>query len=149
VLLGQFGRHVLRERRGREVDAPVPPREGSSSATGYFAETGHNVGGRFWAFWNDHGGLAQFGLPLTEEFDERLEDGQTYRVQYFERARFEHHPEHAPPYDMLLGQFGRAVLASRPAGDMEHGGTPAGSANTYVTAQGARPRRIRGSNEAV
>jgi hypothetical protein len=32
-------------------------------------------------------------------------------VQYFERARFEHHPENAPPYDVLLGQFGRSILA--------------------------------------
>jgi hypothetical protein len=32
-------------------------------------------------------------------------------VQYFERARFVYHPENASPYDILLGQFGRRVLA--------------------------------------
>jgi len=35
-------------------------------------------------------------------------------VQYFERARFEYHPEHVAPYDILLGQFGRQILASAP-----------------------------------
>jgi hypothetical protein len=32
-------------------------------------------------------------------------------VQYFERTRFEYHPENAPPYDILLGQCGRRILA--------------------------------------
>jgi hypothetical protein len=32
-------------------------------------------------------------------------------VQYFERARFEHHPENSAPNDVLLGQFGRRILA--------------------------------------
>jgi hypothetical protein len=34
-------------------------------------------------------------------------------VQYFERARFEYHPENPAPYDILLGQFGRQILGSR------------------------------------
>ena len=41
---------------------------------------------------------------------ETLDDGKSYRVQYFERARLEHHPENPAPYDVLLGQFGRTVL---------------------------------------
>jgi probable HAF family extracellular repeat protein len=107
VLLGQFGRRVLRERTGQEVEPPAEPREGAL----YFAATGHNLGGRFAAYWGTNGGLRQFGLPLTEEFEETLEDGNVYTVQYFERGRFEHHPENAPPYDVLLGQFGRQILA--------------------------------------
>ena len=66
------------------------------------------------------GGLAVFGYPLTEEFAEvSAEDGQPYTVQYFERARFEHHPEHAgTAYEVLLGHLGRALaapLAGKPA----------------------------------
>ncbi len=38
-------------------------------------------------------------------------DGKAYTVQYFERARFEWHPENPAPYDVLLGQFGRQILA--------------------------------------
>ena len=44
---------------------------------------------------------------------ERLDDGTTSSVQYFERARFEYHPENAAPYDVLLGQFGRRLLVGR------------------------------------
>jgi hypothetical protein len=100
VLLGQFGR-VL-----HPADPPQAPRADAA----YFAATGHNVAGAFLAYWQGNGGLAQFGYPLSEEFTETLEDGRPYVVQYFERARFEHHPENAPPYDILLGQFGRRFL---------------------------------------
>src|SRR3954451_2668162 len=62
------------------------------------------------AFWDANGGLAQFGYPLSEEFQEKLEDGKTYTVQYTERARLERHPENAPPNHIQLGQFGRRLL---------------------------------------
>jgi len=72
-----------------------------------FPETGHTLAGEFLTFWQQHGGLATFGYPITEEFDEEsLIDGQTYRVQYFERQRFELHPENQPPYNVLLGLLG-------------------------------------------
>lgn len=50
----------------------------------YFAETGHTLGGSFKTFWQNKGGLAIFGYPISEEI---LESGIT--VQYFERARLE------------------------------------------------------------
>jgi len=103
ILLGQFGRRI------HPADPPAPRIQGAR----YFAETGHNVRGRFLTYWQRKGGLAQFGYPLSEEFVERLEDGQDYTVQYFERARFEYHPENRPPYDVLLGQFGRRILGVR------------------------------------
>ena len=93
VLLGQFGRRIH-----GGADPPLPPPTGPLPADRvYFAETGHNVAGAFFTYWDANGGLAQFGYPLTEEFDEVLEDGKTYRVQYFERARFEHHPRTSRP----------------------------------------------------
>lgn len=49
-----------------------------------FPETRHTLRGAFAAFWTEHGGLAQFGYPISEEF---ASQGQI--VQYFERARFE------------------------------------------------------------
>jgi hypothetical protein len=103
VLLGQFGRLL------HPADPPAAQQPGAT----FFAATGHNVGGSFLAYWQANGGLAQFGYPLSEEFTETLEDGQPYTVQYFERARFEHHPENAAPNDVLLGQFGRRVLDQR------------------------------------
>ena len=74
----------------------------------FFSQTGHYLSGRFREYWG--GALPIFGYPISEEFDQKLEDGKVYRVQYFERARFEYHPENAAPYDVLLGQFGRLVL---------------------------------------
>jgi hypothetical protein len=50
----------------------------------YFPETQHTLRGAFATFWAQHGGLAQFGYPISEEFTLQ---GQV--VQYFERARFE------------------------------------------------------------
>ena len=81
----------------------------------YFPETGHTLRGAFRRVWERNGGLAQFGYPLTEEYAEVSEtDGNTYTVQYFERARFELHPEHAgTPYEVLLGLLGNTLTAHR------------------------------------
>ena len=76
--------------------SPKPATEwaGSSSTTG-----------------TSHGGLAQQGFPISDEFMEKNDlDGKTYRVQYFERAVFEYHPENKPPYDVLLSQLGKFRL---------------------------------------
>jgi hypothetical protein len=75
--------------------APFP----SNAGHRYFAATGHSIQGDILGFWQDNGGLAIFGYPLSEE---TVEDGRT--VQYFERARLEHHPE--------LGATGYRVLPS-------------------------------------
>ena len=108
VLLGQFGRQILAAVPGAPT-APARPADGTRYSR-YFVETRHNAAGRFLAYWELNGGLAVFGYPLSEEFEERLEDGRVYLVQYFERARFEYHPENPVPYDVELGQFGRAIL---------------------------------------
>lgn len=79
----------------------------AQSDSHYFSETGHTVKARFLAYWNQHGGLAQFGYPLSDEFNEVSDlNGKPYTVQYFERAIFEYHPENQPPYDVLLSQLG-------------------------------------------
>ncbi len=118
VLLGQFGRRVLggdylgNAGAYEGAIAPVAP----SGQGRFFPETGHNMGGRFLAYWEQHDGLAQFGYPITDERTDGLADGSPsghlYTTQYFERARLEYHPEHAgTPYEVLLGQFGRRILA--------------------------------------
>src|SRR3954451_19602275 len=72
-----------------------------------FKETGKTVCGRFLQYWQQNGGLAQQGLPLSNEFVEVSDlNGQSYTVQYFERAVFEKHPENQAPYDVLLSQLG-------------------------------------------
>jgi hypothetical protein len=84
---------------------PGPSAQAETSRT--FKETGKTVSGRFLEYWNQNGGLAQQGFPLSDEFQEVSElDGKTYTVQYFERAVFEKHPENPKPYDVLLSQLG-------------------------------------------
>ncbi|HZG66409.1 MAG TPA: hypothetical protein VEZ12_06675 [Herpetosiphonaceae bacterium] len=77
-----------------------------------FPETGQCVEGRFRSFWAEGGGLTIFGFPITPARDERNPDtGNTYLTQWFERNRFELHPENAAPYDVLLGRLGADRLA--------------------------------------
>ena len=67
-----------------------------------FEPTGKRLGGLFLEYWQAHGGLAQQGYPISDEFEERSDiDGKTYTVQYFERAVFEAHPENTAPNDVL------------------------------------------------
>lgn len=133
VLLGQFGRRVL----AGVPDAPtavVPAQDGYT----YFRETGHNVGPRFGAYWQANGGVMQFGFPLTELFEQRLEDGKTYQVQYFERARLEWHPDTRPGYQVLLGQFGRGILSGGATRTLvlDPASGPCPDARTSVVARG-------------
>jgi hypothetical protein len=72
-----------------------------------FAETGFCLSGRFREYWEQNGGLPIFGYPITAAQDEPNRDtGATHLTQYFERARFELHPDLARPYDVLLGRLG-------------------------------------------
>jgi hypothetical protein len=90
--------------------APAPP-EIASNAPGrvYFPETGHTLSGKFLEYWQSNGGLALFGYPISEP---QAEGGVT--AQYFQRNRFEHHPEAAgTPYEVQLGLLGRDMLAQR------------------------------------
>ncbi len=83
----------------------------------YYPETRHNLSGIFKKFWEANGGLAQFGYPKTEPFREyNPSDGKVYLVQYYERNRFEYHPELAgTPYEVLLGLLGNQLTAERKA----------------------------------
>jgi beta-lactamase class A len=108
VLLGQVGREQFAEKYPEGA-----PRRGPAGGV-CFPETGYCVRGVFYDYWAANGALAQQGYPIGPEFDEvSAFDGKTYRVQYFERARFEYHPENRPPYDVLLGQLGREQFEAR------------------------------------
>jgi hypothetical protein len=65
-----------------------------------FVKTGHYVCGEFLQFYDTRGGLEIFGYPLTEAYDDR-ELG--LRVQYFQRARMELHPDNPARYRVQLG----------------------------------------------
>lgn len=116
VLLGLLGNTVTTGRRGGGEPAfqPIAPFN-STAGEVYFKETGHSLRGGFKAFWDNNGGLAQFGFPITEEFQEvNPSDGKTYTVQYFERNRFEWHPEHAgTSAEFELGLLGQQVARAK------------------------------------
>lgn len=115
--IGQEDGGVWDVMRRSDQPAARAPQIGEDNANRrYFAETGHNLLNGFRQFWDANGGIAQFGYPLTEEFTERNPaDDRTYTVQYFERARFEWHPESA---SVVLGKIGQEVFVTnnRPAG---------------------------------
>jgi hypothetical protein len=109
----------------------------------WFSQTNHTVGGSdpanaaIRSFWENAGGgniqrsIIIFGYPISEPFDEQnapapAGDGQTHRVQYFERYRLEYHPENKDPFKVQLGLLGvtqadkdnldPALRATEPAG---------------------------------
>jgi hypothetical protein len=127
VLLGRLGVDTLEQqgRNWRDFDQAAGPQDDCL----YFEQTGHNVCGELLTAWRTEGidlnldgisgnsdaeSLALFGLPISGEITETLSDGNEYTVQYFERARFERHPENEPPYNVLLGLLGNELLAEMP-----------------------------------
>jgi hypothetical protein len=105
---------IVMGRLAALIHAPEPavaPIEGAR----YFPETGHNLSGPFLDFWKSRGGLPVFGYPITEAINETdPQSGTEYLVQYFERARFEYHPEFADtPNEVLLGLLGVQVYQQK------------------------------------
>jgi len=96
---------VLPSARRSVPDATDPDRT-------FTPETGHFLSWGFQDYWEVNGELPVFGYPLTEEFRERNPDtSTTHTVQYFERQRYEYHPENAgTPYDILFGRLGVQIL---------------------------------------
>jgi hypothetical protein len=69
------------------MDKVTPGVDGSnapSPGSVYYSETSHWLDRRFVKYWQDNGGLAQFGFPISEPVvvGNRL-------IQWTERARFE------------------------------------------------------------
>jgi hypothetical protein len=76
-----------------------------SSGGEYFKETGHYVSGEFLAYYRSvPNATALFGYPITEAF---LKNGQT--IQYFQRARFELHPELPAGQHVKLTPIGKEL----------------------------------------
>ncbi len=123
ILLGLLGKDRLAQT-GRNWQAE--PREtGAKPGCLWFEQTGHNVCNNsgnlgFKTYWETHGlkisgldnyarSLQLFGLPLTEPKMETNSSGDTVLTQWFERARFEWHPNNPDEYKVLLGLLGKEV----------------------------------------
>ena len=150
VLIGRVGAEVLGHEGGlsRAIAATAMPGECWQAA-----ETGVSICGAFLAAWRAGGtdldgdglvseaeSLALYGLPLTPPRTERLADGQAHVVQWFERARFELHPQIAEDL-VLRGLLGRelAPVAVDPPGSVRVAPGPPPS----PAALAAAPTRLR------
>jgi hypothetical protein len=94
--------------------------QGSEGAEGahYFPETGQYVDDLFFDYWQQNGGLPVFGYPISQSYtDDSLPEagGASFQTQWFERARFELHPENMPSTRVLLGHLGYEALKARGA----------------------------------
>jgi hypothetical protein len=117
VLLGRLGFDTA-QAQGLLTTWPFQPQPAPGADNPdctYIAETGHSLCRGFRDYWHAHGlefgdkgvsyreSLALFGYPISDEYVDPA-TGET--VQYFERARFEYHPENPAPYQVLLGLLG-------------------------------------------
>lgn len=90
--------------------APALPARANTDPV-YFPQTGHFIRGTFRLFWEQYGGLGNFGYPTTDEFY-RNSDGRI--VQYFERARFELFETNSQgTIYIILGNVGRDYVQAR------------------------------------
>lgn len=148
VLLGRLGDERLRQL-GRDWRT-APRASGAQPGCLWFPQTGHNVcdqgfpynGQGFKSYWQTHGlqqtglnsyerSLALFGLPLTEPGVETNSSGDMVWTQWFERARFEWHPDKPDPFKVLLGRLGVELRSSN--------GTPPSSTPTGQPTPSATP----------
>lgn len=142
VQLGRLGNEVLlaQGRDWREF-----PRSSPSEAN-YFEVTGFAVPQVFMNYWRSHGlelgdagisyreSLALFGYPISPAQEETNQAGDTVLTQWFERARFEYHPDNTVKYQVLLGLLGTELL--------EANNTPVEYMLTPVTNQVSQPRHL-------
>src|SRR5438270_97524 len=123
------------------------------SLLGSWCSTGQPVGGSdggdiaIRAYWeaagtgNPQQSIAIYGYPISEAFDEQSPpapagDGQTHRVQYFERFRLEYHPENPVPNNVQLGLLGVSELDRSQVAPSSRTSEPAGVAQPDVVNTG-------------
>jgi hypothetical protein len=93
--------HITELGRLLYEPGPTLPTPGNSTACKTFLETKNRVCYAFLDFFEANGGEAQFGYPISnfELHDQRI-------VQYFQRARFEWHPELPEGQKVQLSKLG-------------------------------------------
>ncbi len=119
ILLGRLGNEVLLQM---ERDWTAYPKDDPSTEN-YQAATGFAIAPQFYAYWSSHGldlgeagvsfaeSLALFGYPISPAMVETNTSGDTVLTQWYERARFEYHPDNPAEFQVLLGLLGNEYLA--------------------------------------
>ena len=123
VQLGRLGVEAL-QGQGRDWTTFA---KADASTQHYFSQTGHAIADiEFWRYWSGHGlefdgrrgislaeSLALFGYPISEPQMETNANGDNVLTQWYERARFEYHPNNSAPYKVVLGRLGADLLSQR------------------------------------
>jgi hypothetical protein len=90
----------------------VPASPGAGTL--YFAEKGHNLAEPFRSRWEQAGGEAVLGVPLSEE---RYTSGAGGVLQTFQNIVLLYDPAQAPPFDVRGQPLGKSVWAELSAAD--------------------------------
>lgn len=106
IQIGRLGDDLLRQEG---IDwTKLPKQADAPPECLFFEQTGHRLCAPFKAYWETNGGLALYGMPLSEAFEE---NGRL--VQYFERNRFEYFPDQiGTPFEIQLGLLGRELYST-------------------------------------
>jgi lipoprotein-anchoring transpeptidase ErfK/SrfK len=106
VLLGLIGRERTQWRS-------FPPQPATNSGGLRPDGADYVILTAFRSFWEENGGVAIFGMPISAPHWENMPSGR-FQVQYFERALFIHHPLYAgQDKEIELAPLGREIAASR------------------------------------
>ncbi len=118
ILLGRLGSEVLTQMDRDWMEYPK-----DDPATEYYQETtGFAIAPEFYEYWSSHGldlgesgmtyaeSLALFGYPISPAMMETNSSGDTVLTQWYERARFEYHPDNPEEFQVLLGLLGNEIL---------------------------------------
>ncbi len=149
VLLGRLGVQILElSHRDWQSFPKMDPGEEH-----YFTETGFAIAPEFWEYWSSHGleygdagysfreSLLLFGFPISPPQMETNPDGDTVLTQWFERARFEYHPNNDPEFQVLLGRLGAEFIdltANSGGGETTEVGVELGGRGTDLAVDGHR-----------
>lgn len=128
VLLGRLGvERLAQQGRDWQTFPPFDEHATDVERCAFFRETGRQVCDEFLQAFRSNGlnfpgrrgisfeeSLALFGFPISDAQTETIE-GKEYLVQWFERARFELHPDNPPASRVLFGRLGAELASSGPA----------------------------------
>jgi hypothetical protein len=88
--------------------AEAAPTNTDSSNSVYFRQTAHYIKDAFLNYWLMNGGVTLYGYPVSEETTLNGMD-----IQYFQRSRFEYHPDSSNPWHVELSAAGSEVTQGR------------------------------------
>jgi hypothetical protein len=97
-----------------------PGRTVAQDGARYFPETGHWVTGNFLRTYDSVADpLTVYGFPITDAFQtESVPEQPGLLVQYFEKARFEYHPENLPELEVVISPLGEYIYQEEGPGEI-------------------------------